>query len=234
METDMTTKKKRRSYYKIISEAQLALRELRLEKGWSLPEAAAPLGIKSKAMGHIENGRVGLTDKRIRKILELWGLHYHDFIRAKKSVKVNKRNTPRRIIVRTVLTNKDRRSYKRIITKEVRVLRILRQIKKISQDKASYLCGYARPTIGHIENGRIELDSNRIKHILYCYGNTLEEFEIYMNEGIYREEISLHLSGVTLILIIRLFALLNLLIPSFAVLSRQKIPIGGMLTFHWI
>lgn len=61
----MTTKKKRRSYYKIITEAQLALRELRLEKEWSLAEAALPLGIKSKALGHIENGRVGLTDERV-------------------------------------------------------------------------------------------------------------------------------------------------------------------------
>lgn len=183
------TKKKKRSSYKIVGEAQLALRELRLEKGWSLAQAAGFLGIKSKGMGHIENGRVGLTDERVRQILEKWGLTYFDFIRVKKTVKDGIRNKPRRIFVRTVLTNKDRRSYQKIITKEVRVLKVLRQMKKLSQAKASSLCGYSRPTIGHIENGRIELDQNRIEHIVSSYGVEWSEFMRFMSEEVLRDEV---------------------------------------------
>ena len=163
-------KNKKRSSLKIVGETQLALRELRLEKGWSLAQAAEPLGIKSKAMGHIENGRVGLTEARLRQILDLWGLNYFDFVRARKMVKDGIRNKPRRVFVRTVLTNKDRRSYQKIITKEVRVLKVLRQMKKLSQARASSVCGYSRPTIGHIEQGRIELDRERIEHIVRAYG----------------------------------------------------------------
>lgn len=183
------TKKKKRSSYKIVGEAQLALRELRIAKGWSLAQAAGPLGIKSKGLGHIENGRVGLTDERVREILEKWSLTYFDFIRAKKMVKDGIRNKPRRVMVRTVLTNKDRRSYQKIITKEVRVLKVLRQMKKLSQAKASSLCGYSRPTIGHIEQGRIELDRERIEHIVRAYRFEMREFDQMMGEDVFRDEL---------------------------------------------
>jgi transcriptional regulator with XRE-family HTH domain len=187
-ETSMS-KKKKRSSFKIVGETQLARRELRLEKDWSLAQAAEPLGIKSKALGHIENGRVGLTDQRVREIVEKWGLTYFDFARAKKTVKDGIRNKPRRIIVRTMLTNKDRRSYQKIITKEVRVLKVLRQMKKLSQARASSLCGYSRPTIGHIEQGRIELDREQIEHIVRAYGYEVREFDQMMSEEVLRDEL---------------------------------------------
>lgn len=94
-----------------------------------------------------------------------------------------------RAIVRTVLSNKDRRSYQKIITKEVRVLKILRQMKKLSQAKASSLCGYSRPTIGHIEQGRIEIDRERIEHIVRAYGFDVREFDQMMSEEVLRDEL---------------------------------------------
>lgn len=60
---------------------------------------------------------------------------------------------------------------------------------KLTQDKASALCGYSRPTIGHIENGRMEIPTERIRHILTCYGFSLEEFRTFMNEEILREDV---------------------------------------------
>ena len=78
-------KKLKRSYYKVITEDHLALRELRLEKGWTLAEASKLLGLKSKGLGHLENGRVGLTPERIKTTLDAYGFHPHDLLRAKKS-----------------------------------------------------------------------------------------------------------------------------------------------------
>jgi len=91
--------------------------------------------------------------------------------------------------IKTVLSNSDRRSYKKIITKEVRVLKTLRRIKDISQDNASSLCGYSRPTIGHIENGRIAVDKDRILHIISCYGFKYQDFERYLQLDNLRDEI---------------------------------------------
>lgn len=188
-ETYMLKKKKKRSAYKIMTDDHRALRELRLEKGWTLEEACKLLGIKSKGLGHIENGRVILSKERLRRILECYGMHFHDLIRMKKLLESQGRNTPRRATVRRVLSSKDRRSYQKIITKEVRVLRLLRKMKGIPQDKASSLCRYARATIGHVENGRIELTVSRIQHIVTSYGHEMREFYRLMGEDVLRDVI---------------------------------------------
>lgn len=170
----MMKKKMKRSYYKLITENHQAIRELRLEKGWTLAEAAKFLGIKSKGLGHLENGRVGLSPERTDATLVAYGFHTHDLIRIKKMMKDNIRNRPTRKVTRKVLTNNDRRSYQRIITKEVRVLRALRRMEKLSQDQASSICGYSKATISHIENGRIEIPLSRIRHIILM--TLLEDF----------------------------------------------------------
>lgn len=182
------TKKSKRQSLKMTDEHR-ALRELRLSKNLSLEEASHPLGIKSKALGHIENGRVKLTKEKIEKIISSLGLHYHDFLRAKKKVKDDVKNRVRRKTIKRVLKNSDRRSYQKIITKEVRAIKALRVLKKISQDKASALCGYSRPTFGHIENGRIILDSDRIDHIVRSLGFKRDDFEKYFNAEITRDVI---------------------------------------------
>lgn len=172
-----------------ITDEHKALRELRLSKNLSLEEAAIPLGIKSKGLGHIENGRVKLTKEKIEKIIGSLGCHYHDFLRAKKKIKDDKKNRVNRPTIKRVLVNSDRRSYQRIITKEVKALKALRVLRKISQDEASFLCGYSRPSIGHIENGRIAVDQERILHIVKCFGFKIEDFEKYFKAELMRHEI---------------------------------------------
>lgn len=182
------TKKSRRLSLKITDEHR-ALRELRLSKNLSLEEAAIPLGIKSKALGHIENGRVKLTKEKIEKIISSLGYYYYDFLRAKKKVKDDVKNRVKRKTIKRVLKNSDRRSYQKIINREVRAIKALRILKKISQDKASALCGYSRPTFGHIENGRITLDVDRIDHIVKCFGFKKDDFEKYFKAEVTRDVI---------------------------------------------
>ena len=62
-------------------------------------------------------------------------------------------------------------------------------MKNISQDQTSSLCGYSRPSIGYIENGRITLVQNRIEHIVESYGLPMSEFYRLMKEEIIRDEI---------------------------------------------
>lgn len=172
-----------------ITDEHKALRELRLSKNLSLEEASGPLGIKSKALGHIENGRVKLTKEKIEKVILSLGFHYHDFLRAKKKVQDDKKNRVSKPTIKKVLTNSDRRSYQKIITKEVRALKALRVLRKISQDEASYLCGYSRPTFGHIENGRIAVDRERVQHIIKSLDGKVEDFEKYLKAEVMRHEL---------------------------------------------
>lgn len=119
--------KKTKKFLRITDEHK-ALRELRLSKNLSLNEASAPLGIKSKALGHIENGRVKLTKEKIEKIISSQGFSYFDFLRAKKKIKDDKKNRVNHKTIKRVLINSDRRSYQKIITKEVKALRVLKKI----------------------------------------------------------------------------------------------------------
>lgn len=169
---------------KNISAELRAIRLAREKLGISRYEMADSLGITYKAVEKIENGRMPLSPERKDEILKLLSLDEYRLKRIKKSGVVIPEQKSK-----TVFENSQRRSYRRVITKEVRVLKLLRMMKKLPQDKASALCNYSRPTIGHIENGRIEVPLSRIRHIVSSYGYEFSKFEALMKEEILRDEI---------------------------------------------
>jgi transcriptional regulator with XRE-family HTH domain len=160
----------------------LALKKLRIDLCMTLDEASINLPIGPKGLAAIENGRVFLDKKRIEEIVSSYGLTYLDFLREKIIIDKERKKRKRPATVKHVLKNSDRRSYQKIITKECQVLKSMRCVKAITQDNASLLCGYSRPTIGHIENGRIKLTNERIKHIVHSYGYKVEHFEDNMKK----------------------------------------------------
>ncbi len=160
-----------------------AIRLLREEKGITRDDLANALGVSYKAVEKFENGRLPLSQDKREKLFNVLGLNEKELRRIKKHwVVISKRK-------KNVFENCQRRSYRKVITKEVRILTHLRKRKKLTQDKASAICGYSRPTIGHIENGRMEIPSERIRHILSSYGFSIEEFEKLMSEEILREDV---------------------------------------------
>ncbi len=171
------------SIIKITAELR-ALRLAREQLGVTRYELAQTLGISYKAIEKIENGKMPLSQERKDQILKFLGINEYRLKRIKKCGAIFPKKCRK-----TVFENSQRRSYKRIVTKEVRVLKILRSMSNISQDRASILCGYSRPSIGHIENGRIEIPIDRIKHIVNCYGYSFTKFEELMKEEILRDEI---------------------------------------------
>lgn len=149
-------------------------------------ELAALLGLTAKSVEKYENGRVDLDEEKINKVLRALDLTWEEFKKIKKGKKLGSRKKN----LKTVFENADRRSYRKIMTKEVKVLKALRKMGKWSQDQASSLCGYSRPTIGHIENGRIELPLERIQYIVSAYGYKMQHFESLMKEEALRDEIT--------------------------------------------
>ena len=137
-----------------------------------------------EAIKKYEKGGAVIDERKIQNYLKALDLTNEDYQKIKKGKGLS-RNRKKK----TVFTNKERRSYQRIITKEVRVLRILRQMKNLTQDQASAVCGYSRPSIGHIENGRIELNKDRIIHIVRCYAHEMSEFQRLMKEEVLRDEV---------------------------------------------
>jgi transcriptional regulator with XRE-family HTH domain len=169
---------------RIIESNAKALRRARIFKGLSRKELAGRLSVTNKAVEKMENARDKLSEERLHKIIEAIGITQVEFLKLKRGKEIIQ--MPRS---KNVFKNADRRSYKKIITREVRALKALRVLRKLSQDKTSYLCGYSRPTIGHIENGRIAVDREKINHIVVCLGFKMEDFEKYLKMEVMRHEI---------------------------------------------
>ena len=176
----MEPNKKPRCKQKIMLPEALALRKMREIRGLSRKEASTLLGIGHKAIEKIENGKTNLKQPRIIQFVGAYGLTYEDFLlcRKGKSEQIQKRFCHKSQLV--IDKNKDRRFNKKIITKEAKVLKVLRQLKNLSQRKASLICGYHKTAICFIENGRVELHSAKISHIVKSYGFTVEDFEHHM------------------------------------------------------
>jgi len=147
-------------------------------------EMARRLDLSPEAIKKYEKGGAVIDERKIQKYLEALDLTNEDYQKIKKGKGISRNRKKKR-----VFNNQERRSYQRIITKEVRVLKILRQMKNLTQDQASSVCGYSRPSIGHIENGRITLDQNRIEHIVESYEYPMSEFHRLMREEIIRDEL---------------------------------------------
>jgi transcriptional regulator with XRE-family HTH domain len=101
-------------------------------------EMARRLNLSIEAIKKYEKGGANIDEKKIQNYLQVLNLTDEDYQKIKrgKGIGISKKQ-------RIVFSNSDRRSYKRMITKEVRVLKILRQMKNFSQDQASFICGYS-------------------------------------------------------------------------------------------
>ncbi|MCP3930842.1 MAG: helix-turn-helix transcriptional regulator [Bacteroidetes bacterium] len=166
----------------------LSLKKLREIKGLNRKEAGVLLGVSFKTIEKFENGRTTLTRSKIDEILSGYGFSYDDFdncCKGKSDKVVSKFVT----IPKVIENNNLRRSYKKEITKEAEVLKVIRKLKGFTQYKASFLCGYHKTAIGHIENGRIEIPKSRISHILNAYGSSMDEFDYHMNSEVFVTEI---------------------------------------------
>ena len=181
--------KLKRCKRKVVTNDHLTLKKLRTDLNITLKEAGKKIGLSKSGIGAVENGRVALTTERIEEIVKSYGVELIEFKRIKRLFEKAGDIPFRRVTVKSVLTNQDRRSYQRKISKECEVLKSMRRVKKLTQDELSKLCGYPRSTIGHIENGRVELNRERIDHILESMGESLKTFEDNLKKDQMRDQI---------------------------------------------
>lgn len=173
----METKKINRSRQKIMLPETIALRKMRELLGHDRKTAGLLVEKSAKQLEKIENGFVEVTPQLITHFIEKYSFSWKNFdlLIQGKFVEVKKNLNPLKKLV--VENNKLRRSYKKIITDDIRVLISLRKQRGLTQYNAGRICGYSKATIGHIENGRIEVPHSRIEHIVKSYGFTMKDFE---------------------------------------------------------
>lgn len=72
---------------------------------------------------------------------------------------------------------KNRRSDHKIVTKEGKVLKYLRESRKLSMRSAGRILGTSDALINHSENGRIDLTPTLIMKLLNAYGYEWDYFQ---------------------------------------------------------
>lgn len=154
------------------------LRKIREFKKISRKELASRLGVSFKAIEKYENGREFVSEKRLKRIIEALEINENQFLQFKRGKGFSTGEKRKK----NVLTNSDRRSYQRNITKECRVLKSIRRLKNLSQAEAAKLTGLSRQAIGHMENGRVEITNSRVIHIFKSYGCSVESFKQMMEK----------------------------------------------------
>jgi len=174
---------------KIIDPSIKAIKAARILKGLSRAEAGERCGFSARAIEQLENGRSNPSEARITKILRAYGLSNNEFLTLKANPDEALMKAKAAMVKVHVVSRKPRRSCFRIITKEVRVIRVLRQRKGMSQDEASLRCGYTRAIFGQIENGRINIPQARIEHMVKSLGYTMQDFNTLMKAEVLRDEI---------------------------------------------
>jgi len=174
---------------KRLSKDAIVIKKLRQIKSLNRNEASILLGISPKTIESFENGRNRLTEEKLVRYSLLYGFTKDDLemcLNDKMALTI-KKYAPK--LPKVIEHNALRRSYKKIVTKESKVLQVLRKLKGLTQYQASAYCGYSKSAIGHIEHGRIELAASRIKHIVESYGYTMKDFEYHLNSEVFVTQI---------------------------------------------
>ena len=131
-----------------------------------------------------------MSQDRIHRYVRAIGSNMQEFLHVRAHANTILRDLEEKAKTKKQVTKrKPRRYLLKLITKEARVLRVLRKRKRISQDQASLMCGYGRCVMGNLENGRINLTEKRISHILKCLGFSKSDFEELLNAEFLRDEI---------------------------------------------
>lgn len=178
----------RRSSVKKITKTVLALKAARISLGLNRREAAERCSCSIRALEQLENGRCNFTEDRIKGIVEKMGMPWADFTRLNDSPEKVLAQIDAYNLERT-MSRKPRRNVYKVVTKEVRAIRILRKRRGISQYKASAMCGFRRATFGLLEAGRTDLTEDKIDLILRSLGYKRDDFEKIRSATVMADEV---------------------------------------------
>ena len=178
----------KRSSVKNITKTVMAFKAARISLGLNRRQAAERCSCSIRALEQLENGRCNYTEDRIRRLTRKMGMEWEEFQKIKDSPEKALAQIDAYNLERT-LSRKPRRNLYKLVTKEVRAIRILRKRRGISQYKASEICGFKECTFGLIEAGRTDLNDKKIDHILGSLGYKRQEFDKIVRADIIADEV---------------------------------------------
>lgn len=167
----------------------LALRRIRIFKKITRQVAGEALGFSERSIERLENGRSKLTEEKKSKLLKRYKVSHEEFRDIVNGKTLIPELPAHSVHPKIGKGNYVRRFDTKKITKEVRLLKSLRDMRGLSQSEVGRMCGVHAKSIGHIEHGRVDLTDVRLSMLLKAFKITKVEFEEMLDEDLLRYEV---------------------------------------------
>jgi transcriptional regulator with XRE-family HTH domain len=167
----------------------IVLRRMRIFRKVTREDAARVLGREPKIMERFENGRQSLSIERKKLLVRRYRYNWEDYLSFLAGTN-ELPDLPIRSIFKSRATPRtEGRKYQKKISKEARVLKVLRNMKGWAQPMAAEKCGWSRSCIDHLENGRVELTEEKVAHVLSSYGCSKSLYDELFEAPMLRDEV---------------------------------------------
>lgn len=168
-----------------------ALRDMRIFKKVPREEVAKLINKSKETIKKCEDGRSNYSPEDQGVLLRRFRYNKDEFRQILDGSLVIPRLPARSAYKTTRREPTEYRKYQKIISKESRVLKVLRKRAKLTQPEAAQVCGFSRSMIDHRESGRVDLSGkiSEIRHIVSAYGFKMENYYDLLNSEILRDEV---------------------------------------------
>lgn len=175
---------------KLITKDTVVLRRMRIFRGIERKTAAEAIDRSMKIIERFENGRANLTEEQKKALVRRYRFTWQEYLSYLDGPCDLPDKPPKSIYPVLRMAEKERRKYQRVISKEVRVLRVMRRMAGLSQTQAARRCGHKyRTQVERWENGHVDLTEDKITHIVRSYGFKMDLFRELVNAPMLRDEI---------------------------------------------
>ncbi len=178
-----------KSNTKVVTKEVVVLRRMRIFRKINRPDAARAIERSEKSIERFENGRSNLSTEQKKALVRRYRYTWQEFLSMLDGncelPDLPSRSTyPSKMQPRT-----EGRKYQKLVSKESRVLKVMRRMANLTQPQAAAKCGWSRSCIDHLENGRVEVGPEKIAHVVRCYGFKMDLFEELRDAPMLRDEV---------------------------------------------
>lgn len=180
---------KGRSIRKAVAKDVIVLRRMRIFRRINRKDAARAIERGEKVIERFENGRAPLTEEQKKSLVRRYRYTWQEFLAFMDGQDVLPELPPRYTFKPQGAPREEGRKYQKIVSKEARVLKVMRKMAKLTQPQAAAKCGLHRSCIDHLENGRVQTTTEKIAQVVRAYGFKMDVFEELLNAPMLRDEV---------------------------------------------
>ncbi|HMN69489.1 MAG TPA: helix-turn-helix transcriptional regulator [Bdellovibrionales bacterium] len=186
---ELSTNHRGKTNTKVVTKDVIILRRMRIVRRINRDDAAKAIERSVKSLERFENGRSNLSTEQKKALVRRYRFTWQEFL----SYMDGECDLPD-LPSRSTYPSKEKpreegRKYQKVVSKEARVLKIMRKMAGLTQPEASAKCGLHRSCVDHLENGRVEITREKIEQMVRAYGFKMYVFEELMEAPMLRDEV---------------------------------------------